>query len=68
MISIGLRCGMRQQGCCRMMVWIIGRMGAVRLEGKPGQLVSSIVGNYIMIIGLVSVREVDREASKRVSQ
>jgi predicted house-cleaning NTP pyrophosphatase (Maf/HAM1 superfamily) len=51
-----------------MMVWIIGRMGAVRLEGKPGQLVSSIVGNYIMIIGLVSVREVDREASKRVSQ
>jgi hypothetical protein len=49
-----------------MMMWVIGGMGAVGMKGKPVQLISSIVGNQIMIIGLVSMRKVDREASIRV--
>jgi hypothetical protein len=66
MIAVGLRRGMRQQGCCRMMVWVIRRMRAVGLEGKPAQLIPSIVGDQIMIVSLVCVRKVDREASIRV--
>jgi hypothetical protein len=66
MIAVGLRRRMRQQGCHRMMAWAIGRMRAVGVERKPVQLVSSIVGNQIMIIRLVSMRKVDRKASIRV--
>ena len=45
MIAVGVRRRMRQKGSCCMMVWVVGRMGAVRMEGNPVQLVPSIVGN-----------------------